>query len=119
MQNNTFLMVRFWSKFEAGQQAFLISGGEADNFGSRSSIEVFDGEEWRLVNQYLFLRTFHYRRYDFQKSAAIAQWIRLWLPSCCPSFKSQAHHLQFYQFIFELCHTEKTKIIKKRPGLAH
>ena len=42
--------------------------------------------------------------------AAIAQWIHLRLPSCHPGFKSQALHLCFYQFIFELCHVEKTKI---------
>ena len=36
--------------------------------------------------------------------------------TCCPGFESQAHHLGFYQFIFEFCHVEKTKINKKRPG---
>ena len=45
----------------------------------------------------------------------IAQWIRLRLPSCWPGFKSQAHHLLFYQFIkIELWHVEKTKIKRKR-----
>ena len=33
--------------------------------------------------------------------AAIAQWIRLRLPSCHPGFGSQAHHLCFHQFKFE------------------
>ena len=28
--------------------------------------------------------------------AAIAQWICLRLPFCCPGFESQAHHLRFY-----------------------
>ena len=42
--------------------------------------------------------------------AAIVQWIRLRLPSCHPGFESQAHHLSFYQFIFELYHMEKTKL---------
>ena len=28
--------------------------------------------------------------------AAIAQWIRLRLPSGCPGFEFQAHHLCFY-----------------------
>ena len=32
--------------------------------------------------------------------AAIAQWIRLCLPSCRPGLESQAHHLCFFQFIF-------------------
>ena len=31
--------------------------------------------------------------------AAIAQWIRLHLPSCCPGFESQAHYLCFYSQI--------------------
>ena len=30
--------------------------------------------------------------------AAIAQWIRLRLPSCRPGFKSQAHHLCFFNY---------------------
>ena len=30
------------------------------------------------------------------RGAAIAQWIRLHLPSCCPGFESQAHHLCFF-----------------------
>ena len=58
--------------------------------------------------------------------AAIAQWIHLDLRSYCPGLKSQAHHLLFFQFIlFKLyiCHlnwnVKRTKINKKRPGLAH
>ena len=58
--------------------------------------------------------------------AAIAQWIFLRLPSCHPGFESQAHHLCLFQFIlFKLyiCHlnwnVKRTKINKKRPGLAH
>ena len=34
-----------------------------------------------------------------------------------PRFESQAHHLSFYQFKL-ICHVEKTKINKQRPGLA-
>ena len=49
----------------------------------------------------------------------LAQWIRLHLPSCSPGFESQAHHLSFYQLVFELSHAEKTKLNKKRQGLAH
>ena len=33
------------------------------------------------------------------RSAVIAKWIRLHLPSCRPGFESQAYHLRFYQFI--------------------
>ena len=48
--------------------------------------------------------------------AAVAQWIRSRHPSCRPGFKSQAHHLRFFQFKFEfkLEHIEKTKINTKR-----
>ena len=45
--------------------------------------------------------------------ATIAQWICLHLPSCRPGFESQAHHLCLNQFIFEMCHVEKTKINKR------
>ena len=31
--------------------------------------------------------------------AAIAPWFHLHLPSCGPGFKSQAHHLRFFQFV--------------------
>ena len=36
-----------------------------------------------------------------------------------PRFESQAHHLRFYQIIFELYHVEKTKISKNRLGYSH
>ena len=42
---------------------------------------------------------------------------RLRLSSCRPRFESQAHHLCFYQFTFELCHMEKTKITEKSREL--
>ena len=53
--------------------------------------------------------------------AAIAQWIRLRLPSCHPGFESQARYLRF--FIYIICAIfviwkNKNKN-KKRPGLAH
>ena len=56
--------------------------------------------------------------------AAIAQWIRLRLPSCHPGFESQAHHLHFFQFtLFKLyiCHlnwnVNRTKINKKEARI--
>ena len=39
---------------------------------------------------------------DLFWGAVIAHWIRLRLPSCLPKFESQAHHPNFYQFIFGL-----------------
>ena len=53
--------------------------------------------------------------------AVIAQQICLHLPSCCPGFESQAYHLRFFhlQFLCYMCHVKRTKINKKRPGLAH
>ena len=52
-----------------------------------------------------------------KRGAAIAQWIRLHLPSCHPGFESQAQHLSFYQFKFELCHVEKDKNKQKEAGI--
>ena len=51
------------------------------------------------------------------RGAAIAQWIHLRLQSWRFGFESQAHHLCFYQIIFELWLVEKTIINKKRPRL--
>ena len=34
---------------------------------------------------------------------AIAQWIRLRLPSCCPGFKSHAHHIRFFNLYCSNC----------------
>ena len=60
------------------------------------------------------------------RGAAIAQWIRLCLPSCRPGFESQVHHLRFFQFLklkLFICHSnwnvKRTKINKKRLGLAN
>ena len=47
------------------------------------------------------------------RGAAIAQWIRLRLPSYRPGFESQALHQCFTRFIFYLYRVEKTKINKK------
>ena len=38
---------------------------------------------------------------------------------CGLGFESQAHHLRFNLFTFKLCDVKRTKINKKRPGLAH
>ena len=47
----------------------------------------------------------------FIGGAAIAQWIRLRLPSCHHGFKSQAHHLRFYHLYYLccICHLKRTK----------
>ena len=49
-------------------------------------------------------------KFRYNRGAAVAQWIRLRLPSCRQRVESSAHHLCFYQFIFELYNLEKTKI---------
>ena len=51
--------------------------------------------------------------------AAIAPWFCLRLPSCGRGFKSQAHHLNFFNLYYWNCNEKRTKINKKRPGLAH
>ena len=56
--------------------------------------------------------------------AAIAQWIRLRLPSCRPGFESQAHHLCFFSIYivqivylsFEL-ECEKNENKRKEAGI--
>ena len=45
--------------------------------------------------------------------AAIAPWFHLRLPSCGPWFKSQAHHLCFFQFVLKL-KREKNENKQKR-----
>ena len=45
--------------------------------------------------------------------AAMAQWIRLRLPSCSPGFKSKAHHPRYFQYVFELLR-EKDENKQKR-----
>ena len=79
----------------------------------RTYLEEGNAMSGRFPIQIIKASKLHYR------GAAIAQWIHLRLPSCCPWFESQAHHLCFYQIIFELLHVEKTKINKKRPGSTH
>ena len=46
-----------------------------------------------------------------------AQSIYLRLPYCCLGFKSQARLVQFFQF-YLTCEVKRTKINRKRPGLA-
>ena len=43
--------------------------------------------------------------------SAIAQWIRLRLPSCGPGFESQAHYLRFLnkKHLFTVNYIEKSK----------
>ena len=49
--------------------------------------------------------------------AAIAPWFRLRLPSCSPRFKSQAHHLHFFQLVLlKLCR-ENTENKQKEAGI--
>ena len=40
----------------------------------------------------------HFIKKSNKLGAAVAQWIRMRLPSCRPGFESQAQHLCFYQF---------------------
>ena len=81
------------------------------------------GHPWPLFRLFLFFQTnikkISTNEYEINRGSAIAQWIRLCLPSCRPEFESQAHYLCFHRFI-ELCNVEKTKMkTKKRLGLAY
>ena len=47
--------------------------------------------------------------------AAIAQWIRLRLPSCRPGFESQAYFLSFYKILVESFRKDENK--RKEAGI--
>ena len=49
--------------------------------------------------------------------AAIAPWFRLCLPSCGPGFKSQAHHLHFFQFVLLKLYRGNGKNKQKEAGI--
>ena len=53
------------------------------------------------------------------RAAAIAPWFCRRLPSCGRQFECKARHLCFFQFVFWNCDGKRTKINKKRPGLAY
>ena len=57
-------------------------------------VEKNAGIVWTLINKWV---------------AAIAQWIRLRLPSCRLRFESQAYHLSFYKFIIVSCGKDENK----------
>ena len=48
---------------------------------------------------------------------AIAPWFCLRLPSCGPGFKSQAHHLSFFQFVLLKLYRENNKNKQKEAGI--
>ena len=50
-----------------------------------------------------FLLQSAWRSYGETMGAAIAQWILLRLPSCCPGFETQAHHLHFFNLYCSNC----------------
>ena len=54
---------------------------------------------------------------NFSWGATIAQWICLHLPVCRLGFKSQAHHLWFYQFILICVMWKMMKINTKGAGI--
>ena len=65
------------------------------------------------------LHTFFMSKMQQLWGAAITQWICLYLPSSCPGFESQAHHLCFFQIVylsFEL-ECEKNKNNQKDAGI--
>ena len=73
---------------------------------------LYDGFKLAKTHRYL-----EYSAVTIQYSGgAIAQWIRLRLPSCCSGFNTIYTFLSIY---IDLRHVEKTKINKKRPWLAH
>ena len=55
----------------------------------------------------------------FNGVAVIAPWFYLRLPSCVLGFKSQAHHLRFFQFVLLKLYQENNKNKQREAGLAH
>ena len=49
--------------------------------------------------------------------AAIDPWFRLRLPSCGPGFKSQAHHLRFFQFVLLKLYRGNNENKEKEAGI--
>ena len=49
--------------------------------------------------------------------AAIAPWFRLRLPSYCPGFESQTHHLCFFQFVLLKLYRENNENKQKETGI--
>ena len=49
--------------------------------------------------------------------AAIALWFCLRLPYCGPGFKSQAHHLRFFQFVLLKLYRENNGNKQKEAGI--
>ena len=50
------------------------------------------------------------------RDAAVAQWICLRLPSCCPWFEYQANHLHFFQFLLISLHDPRVHVAVRRRG---
>ena len=50
-------------------------------------------------------------------AAAIAPWYHLRLPSCGCGFKSQAHHLHFFQFVLVKLYQENNENKQKEAGI--
>ena len=101
--------ITFYSVENVGKEGDNTKTKERDlSFLNKDKNVAKQNEAPCLKTFLLLLKTLHKQHY-----------LCLRLPSCCPRFESQAHNLCFYQFRFELCHVEKTKINKKRPGLAH
>ena len=63
-----------------------------------SHVEKISDEIQKVIYQLLLLTNLGRLR-----GAAIAQWIRLRLPSCRPGFESQANHLSFYFIYSQIC----------------
>ena len=62
-------------------------------------------------------RVVNYDHDKFVGVAAIAPWFCLRLPSCGPGFKSQAHHLHFFQFVLLKLYQENNENKQKKAGI--
>ena len=117
------------SKWETGLNFIFVPEKKFFSLHFRHLVDLSCSKNVRKQNEnYLLWRENCQKRQYIRatkwetKGAAIAQWIRLRLPSCCgPGFEFRAHHLPmlvYSHILFCICHwiEKRTKLIKKRPG---
>ena len=115
----SWLMYDFMFKRDLLHILFMLKYNIMPEFSNNTikiSLEFVRKVVVMIVNFPVKLSATEWSLTNIARGAAMAQWIRLRLPSCRPGFESQAHHLHFYQFI-ELCNVEKTKIRQKEAGI--
>ena len=86
------------------------------SFFSLISDRKYGKSRWKLILKILvFQPSVLFTFNSFLWGVAIARWIRLCIPSCCPEFESQAHHLCFLKNHFNsLCYLNQLRSTRSR-----